>query len=91
MADIKMKRQHALGLKKGKAAAQKVADDLSEHFDMKSEWQGNQLHFTRAGVNGVLEVSKDSVEVQAKLGLLLSAFKPKIEDRISKDFDKYFG
>jgi putative polyhydroxyalkanoate system protein len=91
MADINIKRKHALGLKKAKAAAQKVADDLAEHFDMKSEWQGQQLHFSRSGVQGVMQIAKDSVEVNAKLGLLLSAFKPRIEEQIGKNFDKYFG
>jgi putative polyhydroxyalkanoate system protein len=91
MADITIKRKHALGLKKAKVAAQKVADDLAEHFDMKSEWQGGALHFSRSGVQGVLQVAKDSVEVNAKLGLLLSAFKPRIEEQIGKNFDKYFG
>jgi putative polyhydroxyalkanoate system protein len=91
MADINLKRKHTLGLKKAKVAAQKVADDLAEHFDVKSEWDGNELRFSRSGVNGVLEVSKDSVEVNAKLGMLLSAFKPKIEEQIGKNFDKYFG
>lgn len=91
MSDIKLKRKHALGLKKGKAAAQKVADDLATHFDMKSEWDGNLLSFSRSGVKGVLEITKDSVEVNAKLGLLLSAFKPRIEEQINKNFDKYFS
>jgi hypothetical protein len=29
--------------------------------------------------------------VDAKLGFLLSAFKPKIEEQINKNFDKYFA
>lgn len=91
MADLNIKRKHALGLKKAKLAAQKVADDLAEHFDMKSEWQGQELHFSRSGVQGMMQVTKDSVEVNAKLGMLLSAFKPKIEEQIGKNFDKYFG
>lgn len=91
MAEIHIKRKHALGLKKAKAAAQKVADDLAEHFDMKSEWQGQELHFSRSGVQGILHIAKDSVEVNAKLGLLLSAFKPRIEEQMTKNFEKYFG
>jgi Putative polyhydroxyalkanoic acid system protein (PHA_gran_rgn) len=38
-----------------------------------------------------MTVSKNSVEVNAKLGFLLAAFKPKIEAQISKNFDKYFA
>jgi putative polyhydroxyalkanoate system protein len=91
MADISLQRKHKLGLKKAKEAAQKVADELAEAFDMESEWSGNTLNFERSGVNGQLKVTKDGVSVDAKLGFLLSAFKPKIEEQINKNFDKYFA
>lgn len=91
MADIDLQRDHKLGLKKAKAAAQKVADEMAESFDMESEWEGNTLHFSRSGVSGQMIVSKDSVEMNAKLGFLLSAFAPKIEAQINKNFDKYFA
>lgn len=91
MADINLHRKHKLGLKKAKEAAQKVADDLAESFDMQSEWEGNTLTFQRSGVNGQLVVTKDSVAVDAKLGFLLSAFKPKIEEHINDNFDRYFA
>jgi putative polyhydroxyalkanoate system protein len=91
MADIEVQRDHALGLKKAKAAAQKVADEMAESFDMESEWEGNTLHFSRSGVSGELTVTKNSVQMNAKLGFLLTAFKPKIEAQIEKNFDEYFG
>jgi putative polyhydroxyalkanoate system protein len=91
MADIDVQRDHALGLKKAKAAAQKVADEMAENFDMQSEWEGNTLHFSRSGVTGELKVTKNSVQMNAKLGFLLSAFKPKIEAQIEKNFEEYFG
>jgi hypothetical protein len=31
------------------------------------------------------------VQMNAKLGFLLAAFKPKIEAQIEKNFDEYFG
>jgi putative polyhydroxyalkanoate system protein len=91
MADIELQRDHALGLKKAKAAAQKVADEMAESFDMESEWEGNVLHFSRSGVTGQMTVTKTSVEMNAKLGFLLAAFKSKIEAQIEKNFDKYFA
>jgi putative polyhydroxyalkanoate system protein len=90
MADIDLQRDHALGLKKAKAAAQKIADEMAESFDMESEWEGNVLHFSRSGVTGQMTVTKSRVEMSAKLGFLLAAFKPKIEAQIEKNFDKYF-
>lgn len=91
MATISLNRKHRLGLKAAKEAARKVAGDLEQAFDMRSEWNGNTLHFARSGVNGQLVVTKDSVSLEAKLGLLLSAFKPRIEEQVHQNFDKYFG
>lgn len=90
MADIDIHRKHKIGLKKAKVAAQRLADDLAEDFDLTTEWQGNVLHFTRSGVTGRLAVTKDQVSLQAKLGFLLSALKPRIERRVEEDFEKYF-
>lgn len=91
MSTIHLQRKHKVGLKKAKAAAQKIADEMNDVFDMASEWDGNTLHFSRTGVQGTLTVSRDAVKLQAKLGLLLAALKPRIEAQIEKNFDKYFG
>jgi len=91
MSEIHLQRKHALGLKKAREAAQKVADDMAESFDIESEWDGNALRFSRSGVSGSLTVSKDRVVLDATLGLLLSAFRPRIEERLQKDFDRYFA
>jgi putative polyhydroxyalkanoate system protein len=91
MSEIHLQRKHTLGLKKAKVAAQKVADELAESFDMESRWDGNALHFSRAGVTGCLTVTRDRVSLDARLGLLLAAFRPRIEERLQKDFDRYFS
>jgi putative polyhydroxyalkanoate system protein len=90
VADIKINRKHRLGIKKARVAAQKVADDLASEYGMTSEWEGDVLRFNRSGVHGELRVSKDEVHLDAKLGLLLSAFKPRIEEHINDNFDRYF-
>jgi putative polyhydroxyalkanoate system protein len=90
MSQIHLKRKHTIGLKKAKVAAQKVADDLAQEYGMTSEWEGDSLRFNRSGVDGVLRVSKDAVELDAKLGFLLSAFRHRIEEHINENFDRYF-
>lgn len=91
MSTIDLQRDHALGLKKAKVAAQKVADEMTREFGMNCHWEGNVLHFERTGVTGQLVVEPKHVSVQAKLGFLLSAFKGRIEDQIHRNFDDYFG
>lgn len=91
MFELRLKRKHKLGLKKGKAAAQQVADELEREFAMVSEWDGHTLRFTRPGVAGSLVVTRDTVEMQARLASLLKAFRPRIEMRVQDYFDRYFG
>jgi putative polyhydroxyalkanoate system protein len=91
MSTIEVKRDHTLGLKKARVAAQRVADEMEREFGMTSEWDGNVLRFTRTGVSGELVVQKSHVELHAKLGFLLAAFKGRIEEQIHRNFDEYFG
>jgi putative polyhydroxyalkanoate system protein len=91
MSKIDFRRDHALGMKKARVAAQRVADEMEREFGMTSEWDGNVLRFTRTGVSGELVVQKNHVELHAQLGFLLSAFKTRIEDQLHRNFDEYFG
>lgn len=91
MADIDIRRTHALPLKKAREAASRFAEQLDEKFDLKSEWEGDTLHFSRTGVKGTLTLAKNEVAIDAKLGLLLSAFKSSFEKHIHDNLDRVFA
>ncbi len=78
-------------LKKAREAADRFADELAEKFDLASEWTGDTLHFKRAGVSGTLALSKGEVAINAKLGILLSAFRATFETHIQNNLDRVFG
>lgn len=91
MADIQIQREHTLGLAEARKVAFKWAEQAEEKFDMECTYEEGKtedlVSFTRSGVNGTLRVTKDSFELQAKLGFLLGAFKDKIETEIVKNLD----
>ncbi|EJL91048.1 putative polyhydroxyalkanoic acid system protein [Polaromonas sp. CF318] len=91
MADIHIQRDHTLGLAQARKVAFKWAEQAEEKFDMECTYEEGKtedlVSFTRSGVNGTLTVTKDSFELQAKLGFLLGAFKDKIETEIVKNLD----
>jgi putative polyhydroxyalkanoate system protein len=91
MADIQITRSHAMPHKKAREAADRFAGQLAEKFDLESQWEGDTLHFTRAGVNGTLALARGSVEIRVKLGLLLSAFRSSFEGHIKDNLDRVFG
>ena len=91
MAQIAIAKKHSLGHAKAKAAAEKIAVDLHERFDLHYAWKGDHIEFRRAGLSGALHIGKETVSLDCELGLMLSLLKPTIEAEVHKQFDKYFG
>jgi putative polyhydroxyalkanoate system protein len=88
MADIDLKRQHDLGLKGARAAADHMAGELKKKFGLSGDWKGNTLHFERSGISGALEVAESMVHITATLGFLMKAMKPTIEKAIATELDR---
>ena len=91
MADIHIHRSHGLGLAKARKTAWKWAETVEEKFGMEcTVIEGDDsdvVEFTRAGVDGRLLVTGDAFELKARLGLLLGAFRSKIESEIEGYLD----
>ncbi|MBW8845704.1 MAG: polyhydroxyalkanoic acid system family protein [Burkholderiales bacterium] len=91
MAEIRIHRDHALGLKKAREIAWKWAEQVEEKFDMECTVHegddGDTVEFTRSGVKGELTVAADHFELVAQLGFLLGAFKKTIEGEIQSELD----
>ncbi len=91
MADINIERQHGMNMLEARKAAFKWAEQAEEKFDMTCSYEegmlSDEVSFSRSGVSGTLTVTKDTFELQAKLGFLLGAFKDKIEGEIVKNLD----
>jgi putative polyhydroxyalkanoate system protein len=91
MPDIKIRREHSLGLAKARKIAWQWAEQVEEDFDMECtviEGEGRDMvEFTRTGVTGTLVVAADHFDLNAKLGFLLGAFSKTIESEIQKNLD----
>ena len=92
MADIRIHREHQLGLKKARVIAWKWAEDVEQNFDMEctvieGEFS-DTVQFTRSGVTGELVVAADHFDLNAKLGFLLGAFAKTIEKEILNNLDR---
>ena len=91
MADIRIHRNHTLGLAKAREVAWQWAEDVEKSFDMECTViegeTSDTVEFTRSGVNGQLIVASDHFDLNARLGFLLGAFSKRIEDEIEKNLD----
>jgi putative polyhydroxyalkanoate system protein len=89
--DIHITRDHQLGLPAARKLAFRWAETAEEKLGMECTYEEGKtsdlVSFTRSGVNGELKVTKDSFELDARLGFLLGAFKERIEGEIVKNLD----
>jgi len=92
MPDIRIHRDHSLGFAKARKTAFQWAEAVEEKFDMEcTVIEGEDrdvVEFTRPGVDGTLVVTADSIDIDAKLGFLLGAFRSKIESEIERYLDE---
>ena len=95
MPDIRIHRDHSLGLAKARKVAWAWAEDVEQKFGMECTViegeTSDTVEFTRAGVHGRLIVAPDHFDLEAKLGFLLGAFAGTIEREIEKNLDTLLG
>lgn len=91
MPDIRIHRDHTLGLAKARKIAWQWAEQVEQKFDMECTViegeTSDTVEFTRSGCSGRLIVAADHFDLDAKLGFLLGAFSKTIEAEIEKNLD----
>lgn len=92
MPDIHIEREHSLGLARARELAFKWAEAAEGKLGMECTYEEGKtsdlVSFTRSGVDGELRVTRDRFELHARLGLLLGAFKDRIETEITRNLDE---
>jgi putative polyhydroxyalkanoate system protein len=91
MPSIDIRRSHSKSMKDAKAAVERVAEKISEKFEVECGWNGNSLEFSRSGVDGSISLSKGEVHVVANLGFMLGMLKGSIESEIHRYLDREFA
>jgi putative polyhydroxyalkanoate system protein len=91
MATISVVKHHHLTHAKAKSVAEKMAKDLHKRFDLECTWDGDECRFSRSGLTGNMHVGEDAIELDVKLGFLLSAVAPSIERAIHEQLDALVG
>lgn len=87
MSRITINRLHQLSHKRAREVAEDLARDLQDKFNLRYQWKGDRLAFTRPGVEGHMKVGDAELELYVELGLLLAAWKTSIEKEIHKHLD----
>jgi putative polyhydroxyalkanoate system protein len=86
-----MRARHGMPTEDAQQAADELAGDLAEKFEIDSGWDGDHIHFERPGVHGMITVRENEIRIKAVLGLMLIFLKPVIEDEITNYLENHFG
>jgi putative polyhydroxyalkanoate system protein len=90
MSRITINRKHSLTHDQAQRAAESVAEQLKRRFKLRSQWEGDSLHFKHAGLKGQLELKESEVQIRIKLGLMMLALKPFLEQEIHLYMNEIF-
>lgn len=90
MSTIEIHAFHHLKKKAAQQAADNLANDLAQKFDIEYEWEGDAIHFERVGVSGSITVEQKEIRIEAQLGFLLLMLKSRIEDEIRRYLQEHF-
>lgn len=91
MAQIQVRRAHALPQEQAKQSVQSVAEKLQGELGAKYRWEGDSLCFECPGAEGKIDVRPQEIAVAVELSWLLSAAKGKIERSIQGYLDQYLA
>ena len=91
MATIDIHHAHTLPDAAARKAGEDVAVKLGRKFGLDYRWEGDALHFVRPGVDGHIAILPGQLRVTAKLGLMMSAMKGTIEEKLRSYLDEEFG
>lgn len=91
MAVIDIRRKHGRSIKDARAAVERVAKAIALEYGITHRWDGNDLTFSRTGVNGTISVARHDVHIRAELGFLMGTLKSVIEREIVRQLDEEFG
>jgi len=78
-------------VKDAQQAADELASDLAEKFEIDYGWEGDHIHFERPGVHGRITVRENEIRIKARLGMMLIFLKPLIENEITQYLESHFG
>ena len=90
LSTIQVNRQHPLGLAGVRLAAEAIAQDMSEEYQLDCEWEDEEetrLLFRGAGVNGFLCLTDTNLHLEVRLSLMLLPVRSVLEQEILEYVD----
>lgn len=84
MASIKISHAHKLSERETRAVLDTLIAKLHDEYQITSVWHGSHIEFHRSGASGKLTMHPHQVDIEIKLGMMLSMFEKKIRSAIAE-------
>jgi putative polyhydroxyalkanoate system protein len=91
MPAIDIHARHKMSREDAQDAADQLAQDLADKFDIDYGWDEDTICFERTGVTGTIKVDGKQIHIVAELGFLLSMFKDRFESEIRRYLQEHFN
>ncbi len=88
MATIRIKRKHHLDNETVRKEIQDLAEKLSKDLSARYSWEGDRLVFKRSGANGHIDIGEGEVDIEIKLGMVLTPLKGTVEKTVTSYLDE---
>ena len=90
MSQIHLRREHDLTPEAARKKVERVADVLAKRFEADCEWHGDVLKIKHPTVSGTVTLGKNDIVVAARLGLMLSMLRGRIDEELERVLDREF-
>ena len=95
MPELKIEREHTLGLGGARLVAERWLEQAEQEWGMTCASEPGEavdrMRFERSGVSGELTVTETRFDLQIQLGFLLGAYSGKIAEKINANLDELLG
>ncbi|MDH6592379.1 putative polyhydroxyalkanoate system protein [Variovorax sp. TBS-050B] len=95
MPDIHIERNHDLGIARARQVARRWLRQVEQDYGLAFTYTEGETQdvaqFSRAGIDGKVEVTADRLRLEATLGFLFASFGAQIEQKISGKLDALLG
>ncbi|WP_416546715.1 polyhydroxyalkanoic acid system family protein [Limnohabitans sp. DCL3] len=95
MPELKIEREHTLGMDGARMLAQRWREQAEQDWGMTCTSEpgetADRMRFERSGVSGALTVTDVRFDLHIKLGFLLGAYSGKIAEKINANLDELLG
>ena len=90
MAQISMKRRHALGAEKARGQIEKLADRMAERLGGAWRWQGEQIVCEARGATARVFYDDETIVIEVDLPFALRPMRKVLEAKLEDYYQRYF-